>query len=472
VTTATVHPVIIYGRVSQARAEQNKSVDDQLAELHRWAEREGWPVVGAYRDDGVSASQYANGKARPGWEQAMAAVTSGTVRALLVWELSRATRDRAVSVALEAACAARGVRIGYHGRLHDPATADGAFSVGLDSLLAAKESAMTSERVRRSVESRAAAGRPHGSLPYGYRRVLDPVTGRAISREIDPEQGPVVQEIVRRLLAREPADAIATDLNRRGIQTSTGKRWRGGNLAKLALRPTYAGLRTHHGEVLDGVAATWPPIITPAEHHQLVAMFADPERDKFRNATYVRYLGSGIFHCGREGCDGRMRVVAQVDRPSRYDCRECHRVSRYREPVDLLVEETVIERLSWPDALAVLTSIEEPDTQNAAAEAAKLSAQIAEARELVTTGGISLADFATFRAKWEPQLADAERRARPHSLPGALVDMAGPDARKRWEDALLTDRRTVVDALFRVTILPIGRGGQPFDPLSVRIDPA
>ena len=81
---ANAHPVVLYARVSQTRDERSKSVDDQLAELRQWARQEGWPIVGEYRDDDVSASRYANGKARPGWDQAMDAVHSGQVKALLV----------------------------------------------------------------------------------------------------------------------------------------------------------------------------------------------------------------------------------------------------------------------------------------------------------------------------------------------------------------------------------------------------
>lgn len=499
VSDTTAHPVVLYGRVSQVRDERSKSVDDQLAELRRWAHREGWPILAECRDDDVSASRYANGKARPGWEQAMNVVTSGQVRALLVWEFSRSTRDLRVFTALEEACRAHRVRLGYSGRVHDLSTADGGFSAGLDALLAAKESAMTSERVQRAVESRAAGGRPHGTVPYGYRRTFGERTGKVTGREIDPEQGPIVAEIVTRLLDSEPAHAIAADLNRRGVPTAaagrcapdcgcragngrpdpewTGKhttvsgRWTGGNLAKVALRPAYAGLRTHHGQVLDEVTAQWPPIIGVDDHHRLRALFGSPERDRFRNSTAVKHLGTGVFRCGRDGCDGRMRVVVQTGRPNRYDCRGCHRVSRHQDPVDDYVEQVIVERLSRPDVLELLSGPDDGQRRQAAAEVAALRADEAEMRRLVRAGRVTPVDLADWRDGWAPRMRAAEAAAQPPQLPGAIIDMAGPDAAARWADATITTKRAVLDTLLAVTILPAKRDGRPFDESTVDIRP-
>jgi hypothetical protein len=52
-----------------------------------------------------------------------------------------------------------------------------------------------------------------------------------------------------------------------------------------------------------------------------------------------------------------MRVVIEASkgRPNRYDCRDCHRVSRLQQPVDELIEAVLIARLSKPDVLAALS---------------------------------------------------------------------------------------------------------------------
>lgn len=469
-----VRRTVLYGRTSDDESE-GRSVDDQLAELRRWAHATGRAVVAELRDDGISASRYSKRrKARPDWQQAMELIAGRRTDELAVWEVSRSTRDRAVWSALIAACIENGVEIAVDGKVHDPADADDGFMLDLGAALAVREVAMLSKRVRRAVESRAAAGKPAGTVPYGYRRVIDPETGRTVGRDLHLEQAPVVADIVRRLLAREPADRIAADLNERGIPTGTGKRWRGGNLRILALRPTYAGLRVHRGQVLDGVRGTWPPIISEAQHLQLVEMFADPARDKFRNPTHAKHLGTGIYRCGREGCDGRMRVVAQSSgkdglvRPQAYSCRACFRVSRVQEPVDLMVEKVLCKWLERPEVLAEYVG-DDPTAAEAAEEVARLKRKLREARQAWDDDLISLDDYADMKARTEPKIRAAEERARPRHLPAAVLEVAGPDAERRWRAQPIEQRRAIVAAIVDVVILPAHRAGGRFDPSLVRI---
>lgn len=142
--------MVVYGRVSQDRSE-GKSVDDQLAECRAWAQREGWQVIAEHRDDG--ASRYANGKTRAGWQACMDLITAGKVDLLVVWEVSRATRDRAVWSALVVACLERNVKIGAGGKVHDPSDPDDGFLLDLQGALAVRESAVTSKRIRRAVRA-------------------------------------------------------------------------------------------------------------------------------------------------------------------------------------------------------------------------------------------------------------------------------------------------------------------------------
>ncbi|MFD4250404.1 recombinase family protein [Amycolatopsis thermoflava] len=464
-------PVVLYARVSQVRDERSKSTEDQLAALRAWAEREGWQVIAELRDDDVSASRFARGKERAGWDAVMAIVGTGQARALLTWEFSRGTRDRRVYAELADLCEDTGTLLGYGGRLYNMADDEDGFSTDLSAALAVRESRVTSKRVRRAVDARAARGAPHGSVAYGYRRVIHPHTGAVLGREIDPETGPIVREIIRRLLDGSSSNSIAVDLNRRGVPTSTGKQWIPANLAKLALRPVYAGLRVYHGEVLEGVKGDWPPLISEEEHHRLVAMFASPERDKFRNPTHVKHLGPGLFRCGR--CGGRMRVLRRYrgsGLKSDYSCRDCLRLSRRQAPVDQFVEAVIVARLSQPDAQDALTGGDDAGRAEARAEVARLRAEMETARQALKAGRLTPLDMADFREGWEPRMAAAERAAQPAALPDGVAELIGPDAAARWAAAPIKNKRAVLDALMTVTILPTGSGRRVDVPSTVRID--
>ncbi|MDN5933464.1 MAG: recombinase family protein, partial [Pseudonocardia sp.] len=148
-----------------------------------------WEVVGVYRDDGISASRFANGKARDEWQRVVEQVIAGGCDILILWEVSRATRDRTVYANLIGACVAAGVLIDVGGRLHDPSDPDEGFLLDLQAGLAVRESGVTSKRIRANVEARAQAGTPHGKLPYGYRRIYEQrPAGRVLLEQVpDPE---------------------------------------------------------------------------------------------------------------------------------------------------------------------------------------------------------------------------------------------------------------------------------------------
>jgi DNA invertase Pin-like site-specific DNA recombinase len=466
---SNAHPVVIYGRVSRVSDQRSKSVDDQLGDLRAWAQREGWPILAEHRDDGVSASRYANGRQRDGWERVLDVIGTGEVRALLVWELSRATRDKAVSAALETACLMRGVKIGYHGRLHDPATADGGFQVGLDTLLAAREAAVTSERTQRAVDARAARGGPHGALPYGYKRIISPETGATVGYEPHPEQAPIVVEIVRRILAGESANGIATELNDRGVPSARGGRWSAVTVSLAAQKPTYAGLRVHNGEVRQGVKGTWPALISEADHYRIAAMYSDDSRAQWRRGKTVQHLGVGLYGCGREGCSGRMGIWKSSGRPPAYTCRECSKVSRQQKPVDDLVQKLMWRRLAKPDVLELLTASSTEAVQQAAAEVNRLEMKLRAARDAWDRDRLSLDSYTDMENRLLPQIKDAQRRARPESIPPVVFAVAGPDAEARWFDLDVVEKRTAIAALLDVTILPAGTARIGFDPDLIQV---
>jgi DNA invertase Pin-like site-specific DNA recombinase len=477
---------VLYARVSKPnKARQTVSVDQQLDLLRDRAEREQWVVVAEQTDRARSASRYAT-RAREAWPAVMMLIAAGEVDRLALFEYSRASRDRMVHAALFAACEASGVVINIDGRDYDPNDPSDALALDIQSLLAVNESAQTSKRVRRDSEARAREGKLATSLPYGYRTIYATgPDGRPVKRhEEHPGEAPVVREVVARLLDREPAEGIAKDLTARGILTRTGKAWRSWTVSAMALRPTYAGLRVHHGDVLrddDGapVKGQWPELISEADHYSLTERYGSPDRDKYRNVKTAKFLGTGIYRCGRPGCDGRMRLVGPraPHGPSSYSCAACFRVSRRTDAVDEWVSDVMIARLGAPDVLDVWYAPEQDAERDAAAlDVARLTAKLEAARTafLDDDGDPDAAArrLAGVERQIQTRLNAARKRAqRPATqVPTVLAEAAGARAGKWWASAPVGARRAVTDLLATVTLLPGRPGRRPFDPDSVIIE--
>lgn len=468
--------VLLYGRTSLDRSE-GRSVDDQLSSQRKWATSTGRTIIAELRDDGISASRYAGKrKSRPDWQVAMELISGGQVDELSVWEVSRSTRDRAVWAALIAACLENHVNLAVDGKVHDPADPDDGFMLDLAAALAVRESAITSKRTLRSVRSRASSGRPHGALNYGYRVEYDADTGKPIRRVIDKDQAKVIKEVARRLLAGESASSIAADLNTRGVPTPRGGEWNGPNLTRTLKSPALAGLRVHRGEVLDGVAATWKPIIKMSKHQALVAMLSDPARRSSRTGAHIRYLLPGVAECGK--CGGPVRALNRKLRSGRgytmtYACRTNFCFSRSAAETDELVEQVMIGVLSRPDITARL-SAGDPEATTAGEEMARMTAKLEEARRLAAQeDGLSLESLMDLERRLLPRIADLKRAARPKHIPTVVLDTAGPDAAARWAELPVASRREIVRVLAHVKINKASRRDAfvPFDVTAVEITP-
>ncbi|WP_433782429.1 recombinase family protein [Actinomycetospora sp. CA-101289] len=479
--TTSAPRALLYGRVSAASTD-GRSVDSQLDEGRKVAAREGWTIVGQHRDDGISASRYSRGKARPGWQTVMDELAGGQVDVLVVWEISRASRDRTVWAALLAACSEHRVQLAVGGKLHDPNDPDDGFMLDLTAALAVRESGMTSKRTRRNLDARAQSGDPHGRIPYGYARVYEEHSGRSAGQVVDPETAPIVREIVRRVLAGEALYSIARDLNRRNVPsplTVTRLRnrrptiempWRPEQVGRVATSPTNAGLRVCRGKVVPGVEARWEPLVSRADHAKVLEVFADPARRSTTGDSSHRHLLVGLAVCG--DCSAPVRRINNRGVPS-YSCSRGFHVARAMHFVDEYVTEIVLSRLEQPDVADLFAA--EDDNQRTAQRQAR--DELAELRAILdgwyaaaVDGTVTPAGLARIESGLLARIDDAERRARPRPSSPVMRDMLTGDVRERWKEATLPARREVIRELMTVTIHRTRRGARHLDPESVAVE--
>lgn len=479
--------------MSLDRSGRARSVDEQDAENLAAAQGLGAELVATYADPNVSASRFTR-KARADYERLVGDIEAGRLDILILWESSRGSRRVSEWVALLEVCEAHGVRIYVtsHHRLYDPAVPRDRRSLLEDAVDSDYESGKTSTRVRRSRASSAAAGRPVGSIPYGYRREYAPGSASPLRQVPDPETGPVVQEIVARVLDGEGLHRIAVDLNRRGVPTPqmvrdrrTGtvpERPRGGwnnpKLRKLLSSPTMAGWRVHHGERFG--KADWEPLVSTADHAAAWALVNAPER-RTQRGTVPKYLLSGIAECGV--CSGWLRRFPNRGHQS-YGCAGINNtndghVVRLADPLDALVVTATVEALRNPELLALAARQDAASAQGVEAatlELKRLKSQLAEYESQAVTVGPAAASFARVVVGLHAEIEVAtERLAAVHTLPRAVIDAAGPNADSTWREHRddIVWQRLMVRSLLRVQVFRSRnpRGRQVFDGETVTITP-
>ena len=112
-------------------------------------------------------------------------------------------------------------------------------------------------RVNDRLDEIAAAGRPAGSVVFGYRHALDAVGAKTLARI--PEQAEAVRWAAEKVLAGWSLANIATDLRARGLGGVHGGVIQSGQARSMVTNPTVAGHRVHRGRIIG--RGMWAPIL-------------------------------------------------------------------------------------------------------------------------------------------------------------------------------------------------------------------
>ena len=516
-------PLVVreYLRVSKDRAGRGKSPDQQHSENAAAVERQGWVLhpLPPYRDTDRSASEFAR-KVREDFERLISDLMADRFDAdvLALWESSRGSRRVDEWVGLVNLCRKRGVRIWVttHGRLYDPGNARDRRSMLEDAVDAEYESAKTSERIRRDVRAAAESGRPHGKAIWGYRRIYDERTRDLVKVVPDPETAPLVQEAARMVLGGASMYSVAKLFNERGVPTrrpiTKEKRrslgWSGTAVKQMLSMPTYAGFRTHNGELIPD--AMWPPLIEPEDWRRLQAVMSPPERRR-TNDWPARHLLAGIALCGE--CGGPLRVGKQnkgrrkdkdgnpLPRPRDEDgnelpyphyhtylCvgtldgvqgrpgREGFHVAVKEEYLDKAVSEALIERLGKPDFLAMLGQRGE----GADAERAEIVEEIDGYKRYLEEVREKAAEQMRFdllidqEARLQPRIDAAQKRLAALAVtdPAVVALAQSGGVREAWETMDLPTKRRVLRAVVSPVVARLpkekrGRRGLDLDRITL-----
>jgi len=489
---------VLYTRVSFDRKGRARSVEQQAEEARTACEENSWTITRELSDNDRSASRFAR-KDRPEYAELLELLESGTVDVLVLWEPSRGDREAERWLKLLRICRENGVLIHVctHDHTYDLKRPKDWKSLAQEGVESQSYSEEASLRQRRNTRAAARAGRPHGKLLYGYRREYDPASGDLVGQHIRDDQAEVIQEAARRFADGDSCYEIAADFNARGVRTpryepllrkadqtaakaaeitdeaarqaaldeakklrqqAAGLRWDLTQVGRLVTNPAYAGQRVHLGQIVS--EAQWPAILDDQVYADCVARHSDPRRKSVRD-TAVKHLLSGAARCHE--CDAPARVQKNRTILS-YICSEKFCVAVKKSALEDFIVETVLARLSRPDALDLIVGTVEQPADDPGKLVKKLEARLDTFYAEAAADRLSAQGLAAIEAQLLPQLEAARAKARPTTVSPLLRKLAGPGAAERWEELTPGQRREVVVEVVEIRISKGRRGAKTFDP--------
>ena len=160
-----------------------------------------------------------------------------------------------------------------------------------------------------------------------------------------------------------------------------------------------------------------------------MAVLTDPGR-KTSPGNQPRHLGSLIYQCGVCN-DGTTLIVSGRQGRSTYYCAENH-LRRVVGPVDSLVVDTLIGRLSNPDSIRLARNADEdgPDVRALHTEASRLRSKLNELADMFARDVITAAQLETGNKGVISRLREVETTLATSAEHDPAASMAWPHYRR------------------------------------------
>lgn len=473
----------IYTRLSYAPDGSVEKVERQDSDCRDLAGRINWGICCVYTDNNKSAWQ--KNRKRRGWDAMLESFDPGAVcpkgnkhDGILVYHGDRLIRQPWDLELLLKIADDRRIPLASPSGTRDLSNEDDRYILRIEAAGFCRSSADTSRRVRRGIGTRVENGRPAGggNRPFGYGISTGKTgtTGKPLYdlTKQNPEEAAVLAQAVERLLAGQTLGGVLAWMNQ--VSTSTeGNRWESRSLKQVLLAPRIAGLIEHDGDLHAG---QWEGIITPEAWEDVKSLLQHNSTTYGYPGRERRYLQTGTAECS--GCGhtlhakpagGRNRKTARL-----YYCKNpacTQKVSRNVEHLDEYVVGRVLRRLNEPGFLAAVHA--DTEQPGVGAEITALERRKAEAKatleELADHPDVDPALLVKSLASFDRKIRQLRGQLAATAEQRLLARMAGV-TRAQWDAEPIDVRAETVRALFRVTVLPVGRRGPGFDPASVRVE--
>jgi len=439
----------IYARKSMKGDKQEITVNRQKRLALDDCEKLGLTVdrENIFVDNGASA--WKRNRKRPGWDALMAKARRGEIRHIVMYHEDRGLRQPRDLEELLAISDEHGIMLYGRANARNLQDHNDRYALRIEIAHACRSSDDTSRRLKDQKQERAENGLPMGSRAYGYTKN---------GMKINQKEAEIVREIFDRFGKGEKPNAIATDLNKRGITTAKGCAWFETSIRRQLKNTRVAGISVHRGQEIG--VGKWPAIITRAQweftQELLTFRSAAARTERAKRKEPRTYILRGLVMCGKcgtamTGCSG---TLYRCSRAQRQDGKKCARTMQ-ADALEEFVQDAAIRLL---ENLAVNPK----RTRTASVEAAERAIQdderqLEELHDMWISKEIDTAEYRKDRRTIQARINQNQKKtvARVKS-PEAIADLIGPGAKAKW--ANLTDERknSVLRFLFSAVI--IGEG--------------
>lgn len=277
-------PAVIYARFS-SHAQNEQSIEGQLAACYDYAKRQGYAVVSEYIDRALSGKT----DARPEFLRMIEDSGKRQFEAVLVYQLDRFSRNRYDSAIYKSRLKKNGVRV-LSVRENIADDASGVLMEAVLEGMAEYYSAELSQKVRRGMDINAskclATG---GAVALGYK------VDENKRFQIDADTAPIVVKIFEMYAAGQTVAQITAYLNRRQLKTSRGAAFNKCSLRKMLLNKRYIGIYTYKGTETPGGI---PRIVSDELFYKVATMMEKNKKAPARARAKEEYLLTTKLFCG------------------------------------------------------------------------------------------------------------------------------------------------------------------------------
>jgi site-specific DNA recombinase len=227
-----IKSVAIYCRVStEEQASEGYSISAQLQTLRQYAYLYGWQISEEYVDEGISGKDI---KGRPAMQRLIADVEKGKFQAILVWKISRLSRNMLDTLVLLDKFEEYDVKFISYSENFDTSSPIGKLVIQLLASIAEMERNTLSENVKLGMTQRAKEGNWNGGVIFGYDSIEKELV-------INPKEAEIVQLIFTLYVEGKGLKAITNHLNKAGYRTKRNKHFSINGIATILDNRVYTG---------------------------------------------------------------------------------------------------------------------------------------------------------------------------------------------------------------------------------------